>query len=100
MDRGAAKAAFAEFLNDTTLNSTQIQFINTLIDYFTENGVMPPQHLAQPPFSDIHSNSLFGLFDDAQVKAISGRIAWVNGNAEAVNDEMAMDLAAEERTAY
>jgi type I restriction enzyme R subunit len=45
LDRAAAKAAFSEFLNDTTMSSPQIQFINTLIDYFTQNGVMQPQHL-------------------------------------------------------
>ncbi len=42
--------------------------LNTPIDHFTQNGVMEPQHLAQPPFSDIHSDSLFGLFDQAQVE--------------------------------
>jgi type I restriction enzyme R subunit len=100
LDRAAAKAAFAVFLNDTTMSSTQIQFINTLIDYFTQNGVMPPQHLAQPPFSDIHSESLFGLFPDAQVQVISQKIRWINQNAEAVNDEVVMDLAAEDRSLY
>ena len=95
LDRHAAKEAFAEFLDATRMNSTQIQFINTLIDYFTQNGVMEPQHLALPPFSDIHSNSLFALFDEAQVKVLTERIRWINQNAEAANDEMPMLKAAE-----
>lgn len=100
LDRAAAKAAFAEFLEDTRMNTTQMQFINTLIDYFTQNGVMPQQHLAQPPFSDIHSNSLFGLFPDAKVHAITQKIHWINRNAEAMNDEVVLDLAAEDRSPY
>lgn len=90
LDRHAAKEAFAEFLDATRMNSTQIQFISTLIDYFTQNGVMEPQHLAQPPFSDIHSDSLFGLFDESQVQTLSEKIRWINRNAEAVNDEALM----------
>lgn len=82
------------------MNSTQIQFINTLIDYFTQNGVMEPQHLAQPPFSDIHSDSLFGLFDEAQVKVLSDKIRWINQNAEAMNDEQMILKAAEPRANY
>lgn len=59
LDRGAAKEAFAEFLDATRMNSTQIQFINTLIDYFTQNGVMEPKQLVQPPFSDIQRHTVY-----------------------------------------
>ncbi len=38
LDRGAAKEAFAEFLDATRMNSVQIQFINTLIDYLHRMG--------------------------------------------------------------
>ncbi len=100
LDRHAAKEAFAEFLDATRMNSTQIQFINTLIDYFTQNGVMEPQHLAQPPFSDIHSDSLFGLFDEAQVQVLTQKIRWINQNAEAANDEVQMLKAAEPKPSY
>lgn len=102
LDRHAAKEAFAEFLDATHMNSAQIQFVNTLIDYFTQNGVMvmAQQSLAQPPFSDIHSDSLFGLFDGAQVKVLSDKIRWINQNAEAVNDERLMLKAAEPKPNY
>ncbi len=100
LDRAAAKEAFAEFLDETRMNSTQIQFINTLIEYLTQNGVMEQRQLAQPPFSDIHSNSLFGLFNENDVQVISQKIAWINQNAEAVNDEVVMDWAAEDKPVY
>lgn len=100
LDRAAAKAAFAEFLHDTTMNSTQIQFINTLIDYFTQNGVMEPQHLTQPPFSDIHDDSVFGLFPAERVQAITRKIQWINRNADAVTEDMQLGMAAEQRPPY
>ena len=100
LDRGAAKEAFAEFLDATKMNSIQIQFINTLIDYFTQSGVMAENQLAKPPFSDIHSSSLFGLFADDQVQVLRQKIHWINQNAEAVHDQVPLDLAAEQRILY
>lgn len=101
LDRHAAKAAFAEFLDETRMNnSTQIQFINTLIDYFTQSGVMEESQLAKPPFSDIHSSSVFGLFSDDQVQALRQKIHWINLNAEAVNQEAPLAWAAEDRPLY
>lgn len=100
LDRGAAKEAFAGFLDTGRYNSTQIQFINTLIDYFTQNGVMNPNQLAQPPFSDIHSSSVFGLFNDADIKQISTQITVINQNAEASNDPVVFKQAADERGGY
>lgn len=61
---------------------------------------MEPRQLAQPPFSDIHSDSLFGLFESNQVDAISQKIRCINQNAEAVNGEVPVDFAADDRTAY
>lgn len=40
LDINAAKAAFADFLTDQQLNSSQINFINTLIDYLCQNGTI------------------------------------------------------------
>jgi type I site-specific restriction endonuclease len=100
LDRHAAKAAFADFLDEKRMNSTQIQFINTLIDYFTQSGVMEENQLAGLPFSDIHSASIFGLFDDSQILAIRQKIEWINGNAEAVNDSVTEKLAAEDNFPY
>ena len=40
LDRGAAKEAFAEFLEGRTLTGNQIEFIVMIIDHLTEHGVM------------------------------------------------------------
>ncbi|MEW8333864.1 MAG: DEAD/DEAH box helicase family protein [Candidatus Thiodiazotropha sp.] len=74
LDRNAAKAAFAEYLDETRFNPQQIRFINTIIDFLTQRGVMSPAQLAQPPFSDIHFEGVFGLFDDVEVSKLTGSI--------------------------
>jgi len=74
LDRAAAKEAFADYLDESRFNSQQIRFINILIDYLTNNGVMSPAQLAQPPFSDIHFEGVFGLFDDGDVIQLRNKI--------------------------
>ncbi len=61
---------------------------------------MEPQQFAQPPFSDIHADSVFGLFNDEQVKVISSKIQWINHNAEPMNEEVVMDKAADQKPSY
>jgi type I restriction enzyme R subunit len=81
LDRGAAKEAFADYLDETRFNSQQIQFVSTIIDFLTNNGVMSPAQLAQPPFSDIHFEGVFGLFDDSAVMDLRNRIKRVEALA-------------------
>jgi type I restriction enzyme R subunit len=49
LERGAAKETFAGYLDESKFNAQQIQFMNTIIDYLTQNGVMSPAQLAKPP---------------------------------------------------
>jgi type I restriction enzyme R subunit len=67
LDRNAAKQAFAKYLQGTTFNATQIRFVNTIIDYLTQNGVMDEGLLYVKPFTDLHYEGLDGVFesDDA-----------------------------------
>lgn len=44
-DRAAAKQAFARYLQGTTFSANQIRFVETIIDYLTQNGVMDPDRL-------------------------------------------------------
>jgi len=55
LDREAAKAALAEFLNDRTLGADQIPFVNLIVDHLTERGVLLPEALYESPFIDISS---------------------------------------------
>ncbi|MBD2451971.1 hypothetical protein H6G76_33620 [Nostoc sp. FACHB-152] len=67
MDRNAAKEAFGKYLEGSSYNATQIRFVETIIDYLTQNGVMDAGLLYEPPFTDLHYEGLDGVFgsDDA-----------------------------------
>ena len=62
MDRSAAKAAFATFLDDRTLNAPQIRFVELVIDQLTARGFMEPSALYEQPFSSLHADGPEGLF--------------------------------------
>lgn len=64
MDHAAAREAFSEFLEGTTLNANQILFINQVIDFFSRNGTLDPSLLFDEPFTNIHHEGVTGLFDD------------------------------------
>jgi type I restriction enzyme R subunit len=81
LDRGAAKEAFADYLDESKFNVQQIQFVNTIIDYLTQNGVMSPAQLAKPPFSDQHFEGVFGLFDDGDVMDLRNKIKHIEASA-------------------
>ena len=63
-DRNAAKQAFAQYLEGTTFSANQIRFVETIIDYLTQNGVMDPGLLYEPPFTNQHPEGLDGIFND------------------------------------
>lgn len=64
MDRNAAKAAFTAFLDDRSLNSQQMRFVELIIDQLTARGFMEPSALYEPPFNGLHANGPEGLFAD------------------------------------
>lgn len=50
LDRAAAKAAFAEFLDDKRHSKNQIQFVNLIIDELTERGVVEISRVYESPY--------------------------------------------------
>ena len=62
MDRNAAKAAFAAFLDDRSLSGQQIRFVELIIDQLTARGFMEPSALYEAPFNSLHANGPEGLF--------------------------------------
>jgi type I restriction enzyme R subunit len=62
MDRSAAKAAFATFLEDRSLNAPQMRFVEMVIDQLTARGYMEPAALYEAPFNSIHAGGPDELF--------------------------------------
>ncbi len=70
LDQGAAKRALNGFVKGRNLAANQIEFLNMIVDYLTEHGVMESSALYESPFTDIHSGGPDGLFDSGTVDAI------------------------------
>ena len=83
LDMTAAKAAFAEYLNDVNLDADQIYFVNQIIEYIVRNGVMKDMSVLQePPFTD--RGSIVEVFTDISVwLGIKNIIDKINANAAA-----------------
>ena len=83
LDMNAAKAAFADYLNDANLDSRQIYFVNQIVEYIVHNGLMKDLSVLQePPFTD--KGSVVEVFTDLSVWAgIRKIIDQVNANAVA-----------------
>jgi type I restriction enzyme R subunit len=82
LDANAAKLAFAELLQAGNLNSQQIRFLDMIINYFTERGIVEPSRLFEAPFTDIHTNGVAGVFDVKISARILELVEGVNGNSE------------------
>ena len=71
MDRAAAQAAFAQYLNDQSLSPKQIRFIELIIDQLTSRGVMNAAALYEAPFSSLDACGPEAVFE-GRGKVIDG----------------------------
>lgn len=62
LDTNAAREAFSTFLSNAPLTSIQIEFINNLIQQFTQNGIIEPSMLFEQPFTKFHESGIGGVF--------------------------------------
>lgn len=81
LDMNAAKEAFSSFLDEDSYNAEQIQFVDQVIDYLVNNGILDMSQLFEPPFTDNHGESAYGFFDEGTVVELFGVIREVNANA-------------------
>ena len=83
LDMNAAKEAFSKYLEDVSLDSRQIYFVNQIIEYIVHNGMMKDLSvLLESPFTD--RGSISEIFTDMSVwLGIKKVIDTINGNAAA-----------------
>lgn len=83
LDMNAAKEAFADYLNNTSMDSNQIYFVNQIVEYIVHNGLMKDLSvLREPPFTD--NGSIVEVFPDLSLwGGIRRVIDRINANAVA-----------------
>lgn len=83
LDMNAAKEAFSVYLEDTSLDSRQIYFVNQIVEYIVHNGTMKDLSVLQePPFTDM--GRIVEVFTDGSVwMGIKKIIDQINANAAA-----------------
>ena len=83
LDMNAAKEAFAEFLNDTSLDSNQICFVKQIAEYTVHNGLMKDMSVLQDTlFTD--NGSIVEVFTDLTIgMGIRKIIEGINANVVA-----------------
>jgi len=62
LDRNQAKLLFAKYLEDESLTSNQIRFVELIIDQLSARGIIESGALYEPPFNSIHSGGPDELF--------------------------------------
>nr|WP_314625327.1 DEAD/DEAH box helicase family protein [uncultured Janthinobacterium sp.] len=70
LDRETAKQAFSQFVVGTTVTASQLEFIDLIVQYLTENGVMDAARLYESPFTDISQQGPEALFLPLRVTEI------------------------------
>jgi type I restriction enzyme R subunit len=79
LEINAAKEAFGEILQGQNLNSQQIRFMDTIINFFSVKGIIDPEMLFEPPFTDINTSGVMGVFDEEETRKVISIIERVNG---------------------
>ena len=70
-------------MDGKTLTANQIEFVDLLIDYLTDRGVMDPRRLYESPFIDLNDQGVSGIFEATQVKELVRIINDVRSRAAA-----------------
>lgn len=83
LDREAAKKAFADFQSDKPFSADQLEFLDLIINYLTEKGVMEPSLLYESPFTDIDDMGVEGVFQPDQVTHLISILEEVSKRAAA-----------------
>ena len=81
LDRDAATDALSTFIAGRTLNASQLDFVNLVVTYLTEHGVMDVGRLYEAPFTDHASAGPESLFSGADIEALISALGEVRSSA-------------------
>jgi type I restriction enzyme R subunit len=84
LDREAAKAALAGFMQGKTLTANQIEFVNLVINHLSSRGWIETRRLYDSPFTDVHPHGMDGLFDEGSTLALIAALQSVRRNASGI----------------
>ena len=83
LDREAAKAALTTFISGTAMTANQIEFVNLIVNYLTEHGVMDAELLYESPFTDLTPQGPDSIFTATQVDELISLLAQIRQMATA-----------------
>ena len=81
LDRETAKQAFSKFVVGSTATASQLEFIDLIVQYLTENGVMEPARLYESPFTDISPKGPEAVFSITRVNEMVGLLREIKQRA-------------------
>ncbi len=82
LDIEVSNQLFADFISKGNMNANQITFINKIITYLNQNGVIEKELLTKSPFNEQHDEGIFGIFpEEYKLESIIRVINQVNQNA-------------------
>ena len=74
LDRAAAKAAFAEFLDDKRYSRNQIEFVNLIIDELSSTGVIEARRVYESPYDGLAPEGPEAIFVEADLERLFATI--------------------------
>jgi type I restriction enzyme R subunit len=83
LDREAAKQAFGRFLSGGTATANQVEFVNLIVDYLTEHGIMEAARLYESPFTDVSPRGPEDVFSSEQMDHLVAVLAEIRERAAA-----------------
>lgn len=83
LDRAAAKAAFAEFLDDKRYTANQIRFVTLIIDELTARGVVDARRIYESPYDGLAPEGPEDLFSEQDLNRLFESLRTLTDNASA-----------------